>query len=96
MTSERTMENQNAVQKPAMWKLGTIAAASMINSAFMTSEKIPSVKMVIGSAMSFTTGLMSKLITPSTIAKMTAPSTVTVAPGTRYTVTRIAIMETMR
>lgn len=90
------MENQKAVQKPAILKPGTIAAASNMNSAFMTSEKIPSVTIVRGNVMSLTTGLINTFIIPSTIANTTAPVIVITVPGMRYVAIRIATVETNR
>ncbi|MDQ5954074.1 MAG: hypothetical protein QG583_1, partial [Patescibacteria group bacterium] len=52
--SDSTIENQKAGKKPATLKLGTIAAASRINRAFITSENMPSVSMVSGNAMILT------------------------------------------
>ncbi len=51
-TNESTIENKSAHQKPSTAKPGTIRAASKIKSALMTSEKSPSVKIVIGRAKS--------------------------------------------
>jgi len=94
--SDSTIENQKAVQKPATLKLGTIASASRINSAFITSENMPSVSIVRGNAMILTTGLMNTFITPSTIASTTALVSVIVVPGIRYVAISIATVETNR
>jgi len=93
---DKTMANQKAVQKPATEKPGTMWAARRINSAFMTSEKIPSVKMVSGNVMSLTTGLIKIFMMPSTTAKMTALKSVTVAPGTKNVAIKMASVETKR
>jgi hypothetical protein len=91
---DNTIENQKAVQKPATLKPGTIFEARMMNRAFITSEKIPRVRMVTGRAISLTTGLIKIFIIPKTTARTTAPKSVTVAPGTRYVAIIMANVET--
>ncbi len=58
------------------------------------SEKRPRVKIVIGKAMSLTTGLMKTFIIPRTIASTMLLTSVTSAPGIKYVATIIAIAET--
>jgi len=94
--SDSAIENQKAIQKPATLKPGTMAAASSINSAFITSENNPSVSTVSGKATSLTTGLINTFITPSTIESITALMSVIVVPGIRYVATMIAAVETNR
>lgn len=84
MIKDRTIENQKAVQKPAMLKPGTIFDASIINKAFITNEKNPKVKNVIGKVINFTTGLIKMFITPRTTARIIALTNVIVAPGIIY------------
>lgn len=94
--SDKTIENQNAVQNPATSNPATIFDAKIINRAFITSEKRPRVSIVIGKAMSLTTGLIKIFIIPKTTAKTTALKSVTVAPGTRYVAIIMANVETIK
>lgn len=65
---ESTMLKIKAHQKLLTSKPGTISLARSINSALMTREKRPSVRMLIGRVRSVRTGLMKPLMRPSTRA----------------------------
>ena len=93
-TSDKTIENQNAVQKPATENPGTTFAASIINPAFITRENNPRVRSVIGKVINFTIGLINMFIIPRTTATMIEATRVTVAPGSKYDVIIIAIADT--
>lgn len=82
LISERAIPNQKAGQNPETEKLGTTSEAKRINSALITRENIPRVRIVTGRAINLTIGLINIFIIPSTTAKIIAPHSVTSTPGT--------------
>jgi len=92
--NDNTIPNKKAVKKPETPKPGTSLEASIINNAFMTSEKRPSVKIVIGRAIIFTIGLIKIFMTPRTTAKTRLLPSVTVTPGTTLVAIIMAKAET--
>lgn len=81
--SEKIIANQNAGQKPATEKPGTTDDASIINSALITRENIPSVRMFIGRVNKKIIGFINTFIRARTTAKTSAPIGVTITPGSR-------------
>ena len=82
-TSESKIPKKNADQKPPTENPSINFAESKIKSAFITKEKIPKVKMFIGSAIKLITGVMKRFMIAKTIAKTKAPKTVTSTLGSR-------------
>lgn len=93
LINETISENKRAVQNPDTEKSGTIIAANKISNALITRENNPSVTIVIGKVKIKIIGLINILIIPSTIARIKAPSTVTVTPGNKYAATKIASVD---
>ena len=81
--SDSTIENQNATQNPATEKPGTNFDTSIINKAFIKSEKIPKVSIFIGKVSIFIIGLINMLIKVSTMTSTKALIQVTCTPGTK-------------
>jgi 3-dehydroquinate dehydratase len=92
-TIESTSAKKNAGQNPTIINPGTKYAVSIAIRAFMTSEKRPSVRMVIGRVRMRRIGRMNRLIAPRITAATSAPTGVTMTPGTMYAATKIAIAE---
>lgn len=91
---ESIIAKKNAGQNPATANPGTnFPARIIIRRALITSEKSPSVTMVIGRVKILIIGLMNTLISAHTIAKTRAPTNVTSIPGTKYAATKIEIAE---
>ena len=83
LTSESTIANQNAGQKPRTVKPGTMFDARIIKSALITKEKRPRVTTVSGNVKTKRMGFKNILINPRTTARISAPKIVTVTPGIR-------------
>ena len=94
--SATTIENSSAVQKPSTLKSGMILAARRMSSAFITKENSPSVMSVSGSVKRRMIGRINRLIAPSTTASTSAPTTVTVTPGSRYAAIKMVIVESIQ
>lgn len=91
LTTESIIEKKSADQKSETANPGTIDAASIIRSAFMTRINRPNVISVTGSVSSINNGLKNVLINPRTIASTkTAVSPDTTTPGSKYAVIAIA------
>ncbi len=88
------MANISADQNPAIANPGTMIAASIIKRAFITRENRPSVSIFTGSVSTKIRGFMKRLMTARTTASINAPTSVVAAPGIRYEVISIAIVET--
>jgi hypothetical protein len=85
------IENRSADKNPFTAKSGTIFAPRRINSALITNENNPNVRIVIGSVSNVTIGLINSEIIPRITAKTTAPVNVASTPGNMYTPISIAI-----
>jgi len=96
VTSDTIIEKKNAGQNPPTANPGTIEAAIMISKALITSENNPRVRIFIGRVSINIIGLINKLITPSTIASMNAPSIVTLTCGTSIEATMMAKTEVIQ
>ena len=93
MIKDSKIEKKNASQKPVTVNPGTILDAPITNRALMIKENIPKVNIVIGRVKIVMKGLMNRLITPKTTAKITAPNILVVTPGIKYAAINIEIVE---
>ena len=69
--------NKNVAPNPETVNPGMKAAAAKMIRAFITSERIPRVRIVIGSVSIAITGLINRFINASVAASTNAPTSVT-------------------
>ena len=92
---ESTTPKKNADKKVPTVNPGTTCPATQIRNALITNVKRPSVSILIGSVNIISTGLMKALRIPNTNATMSAEiNPLTLTPGSRYAVARIATVLT--
>lgn len=91
---ESIIEKKNADQNDAIENPGTISAATITRTAFITSEKSPKVRIFIGSVRINMSGFINIFISAKTTASTRAPISVTSTPGRRYAVIMIQSVPT--